>query len=105
MTETGGPALAGLLNTASLDSLENIDLFQTSRGLSGKYVLEYSNLDSAGKIKSQKVTIHIKDLFNIFNCGLDKVGNYLSIPKVSLDGVGFRDEQFWKSHMKDLLKS
>jgi len=90
---------------SNLDSLENIDLFQTARGLSGKYELEYYNLDSDGKIKSNKVTIHIKDLFNIFNCSLEKVGDYLNIPKVSLQWVGARDEQYWKSHMRELLKA
>lgn len=90
---------------SNLDSLENIDLFQTARGLSGKYELEYYNLDSDRNVKSQKVRIHIKDLFNIFNCSLEKVGDYLQIPKVSLQWVGSRDENYWKSHMKDLLKS
>jgi hypothetical protein len=80
---------------SNLDNLHDVELFQASRGLFGEFKYK---CPITGNIS----TIHIKDLFSIFSTSLESVGEYLGIPKVSLD-VGDRPESYWKEHMDKLF--
>jgi DNA polymerase type B, organellar and viral len=59
-----------------------------------------STKDSIGRGR----TIKIVDLYGILKGGLDKVGDFIDLPKISLDGVGGKSETYWKQNMDELLK-
>jgi len=81
---------------SNLDSLDNFEIFQASRGLFAKFKQEHP-------VTKKPITIHIKDLSGIFATSLEKVGSFIGIPKVLLDGVGHKSEDYWKEHMDELF--
>jgi hypothetical protein len=95
---------------SNLESLDDMNLIQASRGLFGKYEYHgtYAEKHRVNgrliyKDVSYTTTIHFKDLFSFFNTGLDKVGEFIGVNKVSLDGVGHKPESYWKANMDKLL--
>lgn len=58
------------------------------------------------RIPCTATTIHIKDLGGLFARGssLDKVGKYIGIPKVSLEGIGGKPAEYWYNNMDLLLQ-
>ncbi|HEY7534620.1 MAG TPA: DNA polymerase, partial [Thermodesulfobacteriota bacterium] len=81
----------------NFDRIDDIDLFQASKGLFGKYNI-------INPLTQTPVTIHVKDLFAILSTSLEKIGNYIGIGKLSLAGVGDKTESYWKEHMDELHK-
>ncbi len=56
-----------------------------------------------GEIQRGKVKVKVIDLAGYYpRLGLTVLGEAVSHHKVSLKGVGGRDEQYWKSHMSEL---
>src|SRR3990172_4838507 len=81
----------------NFDRIDDIDLFQASKGLFGKYKI-------INPLTNSPVKIHVRDLYAILSTSLEKIGKYIGIGKLSLDGIGGKSESYWKEQMDELLK-
>lgn len=81
---------------SNFESLDSFEIFPASRGLFSS--IKFDN--PAGK----SITVNIIDLYGIFSTSLDEIGDYIGVPKISLNNLGGMTDDYWKENMDELLK-
>jgi hypothetical protein len=79
----------------NFDDLDEVDIFQANKTTVAKF-------QAINPLIDKPVTIHVKDLYGIFSTRLEKIGDYIGIPKLSLGGIDDKPESYWYDNM-DLL--
>src|SRR4029077_6218245 len=89
--------------------LSEFNLRTYNRALEGSTEIEYfdpSGLENqyvVGNVEFEKYKLRIIDLFGFYPMSLDAVGKMYGLEKISLDGIGGRQEKYWKENMDLLL--
>jgi len=89
--------------------LRDFSLRTYNRALEGSTEIEY--FDASGRedqyveatAEVEKFKLRIVDLFGFYPMSLDAVGKMYGLEKIGLDGIGGRDEKYWKENMDQLL--
>src|SRR5438309_4757005 len=89
--------------------LRDFSLRTYNRALEGSTEIEYfdpsgpENQYLAGNVEFEKYKLRIVDLFGFYPMSLDAVGKMYGLEKIGLDGIGGREEKYWKENMEQLL--
>ncbi len=90
--------------------LRDFSLRTYNRALEGSTEIEYFDASGReneyveGTAEVERYKLRIVDLFGFYPMSLDTVGKMYGSEKISLEGVGGREEKYWKENM-DLLLS
>src|SRR2546426_2877873 len=89
--------------------LRDFNLRTYNRALEGSTEIEYfdvsgrENLYVEGTAEVEKYKLKIVDLFGFYPMSLDAVGKMYGLEKIGLEGIGGREEKYWKENMDQLL--
>jgi len=89
--------------------LRDFSLRTYNRALEGSTEIEYFDASGRenefveGTAEVERYKLRIVDLFGFYQMSLDTVGKMYGFEKISLEGIGGREEQYWKENMDLLL--
>ncbi len=89
--------------------LSDFHLQTYNRALEGSTEIEYfdpsgrENLFVGGDTRIGKARLRIVDLSGFYPMSLEKVGEMYGLGKISLEGIGGKQEDYWKAHMDKVL--
>lgn len=95
---------------SNISNLEEISIKQLNKSLVASYQanlpthLDFETIFKDSTKDTRSITFHIIDLYAYFPTSLEKIGSYINLPKVSLEGIGGKSEEYWKENMDKLLE-